>query len=100
MITSQQALSGEETLLEKKKYLINVDFTTESIIHLNPMMYELNPRCKTEPGDPDNGGLTYATEEEAEQYLAEPNSLRYDGRAVTNLKTCVHCAELPDYDLA
>jgi hypothetical protein len=100
MITSQSVLSAEQTLLEKKKYLIKVDFTTESIIHLNPMMYELNPRCNTEAGDPDNGGLAYATEEEAEEYLAEPGSLRFDGRTVTNLKTCKYCAELPDYDLA
>jgi hypothetical protein len=100
MITSQTALAAEETLLERKKYLINIDFPTESIIHLNPMMYEIDTRCDTDPKDPSDGGLAYATEDEAEEYLTERGSLVFNGRGVSNLRTCKLCATLPDYYLA
>lgn len=100
MITSQTSLSTEETLMEKKKYVIDVDFPTVSKIHLNPVMYEINPRCEPTDKDPINGGIVYATEDEVEEYLAVPGALVYDGRKVTNLRTCPLCAKLPDYDLA
>ena len=52
-----------------EKYLINVDFPAESIVHLNPLLYQTNPSCKTGLKNPEHGGLILATAEEVSNYL-------------------------------
>jgi len=83
----------------EKKYLINVDFPERSRIHLNPNLFELDSRCRTGPKNPSDGGAVYASEAEAQRYLALKGSLRFRGRQVTNLQTCKLCSKLSEYGL-
>ncbi len=100
MMTAQEAVAEVSLLGKVKKYMINVDFPTESLIHLNPLVYEIDTRCQPGEKELDDGGIVYATEDEVEEYMAEPRGLIYNGREVTNLRTCKLCARLPDYDLS
>jgi hypothetical protein len=74
-----------------EKYLINVDFPAESIIHLNPLLYQTNPSCKTGLKNPEHGGLMLATAEEVSNYLDGIISLEFHGKKVTNLRRCKIC---------
>jgi len=82
-----------------KKYLIDVDFAERSRIHLNPSLFELDSRCRTDPKKPSDGGTVYASEAEVQRYLALKGSLRFQGKPVTNLQTCKLCSNLPEYGL-
>ena len=75
-----------------EKYLINVDFPAESIVHLNPLLYQTNPSCKTGLKNPEHGGLILATAEEVSNYLDGTISvLSFNGKNVTNLRLCKIC---------
>ena len=75
-----------------EKYLINVDFPAESIVHLNPLLYQTNPSCKTGLKNPEHGGLILATAEEVSNYLDGTISvLAFHGKKVTNLRHCKIC---------
>ena len=76
-----------------EKYLINVDFPAESIIHLNPLLYQTNPSCKTGLKNPEHGGLILATIEEVSNYLDGTVSLEFHGKQVTNLRRCKICQQ-------
>lgn len=77
--------------MKDKKYLINVDFPTESIAHLNPELYTIDRRCQTEIKQRADGGVVYATEEEVEAYLSNRKILTFDGKPVKNLRICKLC---------
>ena len=83
----------------ERKYLINVDLAERSRIHLNPNLFETDSRCRTGQKIPSDGGAVYASEAEAQRYLALKGSLRFQGRQVTNLQTCKLCSKLPEYGL-
>lgn len=85
--------------MNDKKYLINVDFPEISRIHLNPELFNIDPRCRTGPKNPEDGGVVTVTEEEATRYLRNGASLFYDGKQVTNLKRCQLCSNSPEYNL-
>ena len=55
--------------MTNEKYLIYVDFPDESIVHLNPLLYQTSSNCKTGVKNPEHGGLILATEEEVSNYL-------------------------------
>ena len=31
--------------MKEKKYIINIDFNTRSVIHLNPKLFDIDTRC-------------------------------------------------------
>ena len=75
-----------------KKYLINVDFLTDSRVHLNPnyfggMWCRLNEDKKIE-----DGGKVYATSKEARNYLNNKKTLYFKGKKVNNLTRCLNCS--------
>ena len=74
-----------------EKYLINVDFPDESIVHLNPLLYQTSSNCKTGVKNPEHGGLILATEEEVSNYLDGTTNLEFHGKKVTNLRRCKIC---------
>ena len=78
--------------LVEEKYVINIDFPTESIIHLNPLLYQTDPRCQTGLKRSEHGGLILATEDEVSNYLDGTISvLAFHGKKVTNLRHCKIC---------
>jgi hypothetical protein len=78
--------------LVEEKYVINVDFPTESIIHVNPLLHQIDPRCQTGLKKSEDGGLILATEEEVSNYLDGTISvLAFHGKKVTNLRRCKIC---------
>jgi hypothetical protein len=81
------------------KYLINVDFFEISRIHLNPEVYDIDPRCSTGIKDADAGGIVLTTEEEASRYLRKETILTFNSKPVTNLQKCKLCSNKPDYTL-
>ena len=76
-----------------EKYLINVDFPTESIIHLNPLLYPTDSRCQTGVKMPNDGGIVLATKEEVETYLNGSANLLFDDKKVGNLRKCKLCMQ-------
>ena len=76
-----------------EKYLINVDFPTESIIHLNPLLYPTDSRCQTGVKMPNDGGIVLATEDEVETYLNRSVSLLFNDKKVGNLRKCKLCMQ-------
>lgn len=81
------------------KYLINVDFPEISRIHLNPENYDIDARCQTGIKNSSDGGIVYATEEEAASYLMNEDVLTFDGKVVENLQKCKLCSGKLEYDL-
>ena len=78
--------------LVEEKYVINIDFPTESIIHLNPLLHQTDPRCQTGLKKSEHGGLILATEDEVSNYLDGTISvLSFHGKNVTNLRRCKIC---------
>ena len=77
--------------MTNEKYLINVDFPAESIVHLNPLLYQTSSNCKTGVKNPEHGGLILATEEEVSNYLDGTANLEFHGKKVTNLRRCKIC---------
>ena len=77
--------------MTNEKYLINVDFPDESIVHLNPLLYQTSSNCKTGVKNPEHGGVILATEEEVNNYLDGTASLEFHGKKVTNLRRCKIC---------
>ena len=77
--------------MTNEKYLINVDFPAESIVHLNPLLYQTSSNCKTGVKNPEPGGVILATEEEVNNYLDGTASLEFHGKKVTNLRRCKIC---------
>ena len=77
--------------MTNEKYLINVDFPDESIVHLNPLLYQTSSNCKTGVKNQEHGGLILATEEEISNYLDGTASLEFHGKKVTNLRRCKIC---------
>ena len=77
--------------MTNEKYLINVDFPDESIVHLNPLLYQTSSNCKTGVKNPEHGGLILATEGEVSNYLDGKTSLEFHGKKVTNLRRCKIC---------
>ena len=77
--------------MTNEKYLINVDFPDESIVHLNPLLYQTSSNCKTGVKNPEHGGLILATEEEVSNYLDGTTNLEFHGKKVTNLRRCKIC---------
>ena len=76
-----------------EKYLINVDFPTESVIHLNPLLYPTDSRCQTGVKMPNDGGIVLATEDEVRTYLNGSVSLLLDEKKVSNLRKCKLCMQ-------
>ena len=77
----------------KKKYVINVDLSTTSKVHLNPY-YSGNRWCRLdEEKMRKDGGKVYVTREEARRYLNGEETLFFNGRPVTNLTKCKNCSE-------
>ena len=76
-----------------EKYLINVDFPTESIIHLNPLLYPTDSRCQTGVKMPNDGGIVLATMEEVETYLNGSANLLFDDKKVGILRKCNLCMQ-------
>ena len=83
----------------RKKYLINVDFPTKSLIHLNPIWFKIDERCQAGTKMSKDGDPTYASSEELEWFLNQPGSLVYEGKEVTNVAVCKLCSALSGYDL-
>lgn len=81
------------------KYLINVDFPEISRIHLNPENHDIDTRCQPGIKNPRDGGIVYATEEEAASYLRHEDILTFDGKAVENLQKCKLCSSKLEYNL-
>ena len=76
-----------------KKYLINVDFPTESIIHLNPLIHSTGSSCQTGIKIPSDGGIVLATEDEVITYLNGSATLLFDDKKVGNLRRCKNCMQ-------
>ena len=76
-----------------EKYLINVDFPTESVIHLNPLLYPTDSRCQTGVKMPNDGGIVLATEDEVETYLNGSVSLLFNDKKVGILRKCKLCMQ-------
>ena len=76
-----------------EKYLINVDFPTESIIHLNPLIHSTDSRCQTGMKIPSDGGIVLATEDEVITYLNGSATLLFDDKKVGNLRKCKICMQ-------
>ena len=74
-----------------EKYLINVDFPAESIVHLNPLLYQTSSNCKTGIKNPEHGGLMLVTDEEVSNHLDGIVSLKFHGKKITNLRRCKIC---------
>ena len=76
-----------------EKYLINVDFPTESLIHLNPLFMPTGSRCQTGMKIPSDGGKILATEDEVITYLNGSATLLFDDKKVGNLRKCKICMQ-------
>ena len=76
-----------------EKYLVNVDFPTESVIHLNPLLYPTDSRCQTGVKMSNDGGIVLATKEEVETYLNGSVSLLFNEKKVGNLRKCKLCMQ-------
>lgn len=77
----------------EKKYVINVDFSTTSKVHLNPDYFG-NMWCRLdEEKMRKDGGKVYVTGEEARRYLNGEETLVFNGRRVRNLRKCTNCSE-------
>jgi len=77
----------------KKKYIINVDFSTRSRIHLNPFHFN-DMWCKLNMEKMrKDGGKVYVSVEEARRYLKGEETPFFDGRPVKNLVECKNCSE-------
>ena len=76
-----------------EKYLINVDFPTESIIHLNPLIHPTGSRCRTGMKIPSDGGVVLATEDEVKTYLNGSATLLFDDKKVGILRKCNLCMQ-------
>lgn len=77
----------------KKKYVINVDFSTTSKVHLNPYYFG-NMWCRLdEEKKRKDGGKVYVTGREASEYLNGEETLFFDGKPLTNLTKCKNCSE-------
>lgn len=83
----------------EKKYVINVDFPEPSLIHLNPRLFHVDSRCRTGPNVSAGGGMVYASAEEAQHYLDSEGSLLFNGKKVTNLRICMLCSKIPEFQL-
>ena len=82
-----------------EKYLINVDFPTESIIHLNPLIHSTDSRCQTGMKIPSDGGIVLATEDEVITYLNGSATLLFNDKKVGNLRKCKLCMQIFLYKL-
>ena len=82
-----------------KKYLINVDFPTESIIHLNPLIHSTGSSCQTGIKIPSDGGIVLATEDEVITYLNGSATLLFNDKKVGNLRKCKLCMQIFLYKL-
>ena len=76
-----------------EKYLINVDFPTESIIHLNPLIHPTGSRCQTGMKISSDGGILLATEDEVRTYLNGSATILFDDKKVGNLRKCKLCMQ-------
>ena len=76
-----------------EKYLINVDFPTESLIHLNPLFMPTGARCQTGMKISSDGGVVLATEDEVRTYLNGSATLLFDDRKVGILRKCKLCMQ-------
>lgn len=80
-------------MTNEKKYVINVDFSTTSKVHLNPHYFG-NMWCRLDEEKMcKDGGKVYVTSREASKYLNREQTLFFDRRPVTNLAKCKNCAE-------
>ena len=79
-----------------EKYLINVDLPTESIIHMNPLLYQTDTRCTTGVKIPNDGGIILATEEDVRRYLYGTEVLTLGSVRVDNLRWCKICRQHSD----
>ena len=77
----------------RKKYVINVDFSTISRIHLNPLFFD-DMWCRlNEEKMKKDGGKVYVTAEQARKYLNGEKTLFFNGRPVANLAKCMNCSK-------
>ena len=96
LIASTQQKNGGIHLTIKvvdEKYLINVDFPTESIVHLNPLIHPTGSRCQTGMKIPSDGGILLATEDEVRTYLNGSATLLFDDKKVGILRKCKLCMQ-------
>ena len=82
-----------------EKYLINVDFPTESLIHLNPLFMPTGARCQTGMKQLRDGGKILATEDEVITYLNGSATLLFNDKKVGNLRKCKICMKIFLYKL-
>ena len=76
-----------------EKYLINVDFPTESLIHLNPLIMPTGAMCQTGMKQLRDGGKILATEDEVITYLNGSVTLLFNKKVVGILRKCKLCMQ-------
>ena len=75
-----------------KKYLINVDFLTDSRVHLNPNYFG-GMWCRLDEDKKiTDEGKVYATSKEARNYLNNKKTLYFKGKEVKDLTICLNCS--------
>lgn len=84
--------------MDEKKYLINIDFTTTSKIHLNGELHKIDIRCKPREKNKKYGGWVSYSKEEIQKFVDKSEKLSFDEREVTNLVRCDLCAKNKEYD--
>lgn len=75
-----------------KKYVINVDFPTKSVLHLNPDFFNDNWCRLNEDKKQKDGGKVYLSKDEAIDYLTGKKTLCFNGKIVSNLCVCENCS--------
>lgn len=83
---------------DNQKYIINVNFRTGSIIHLNSQKHKVDQRCvRRESKRFRYWVLTF--EDEVKSYLKKIKPLFFEEKEVTNLRKCKLCSQIKEYGL-
>jgi hypothetical protein len=77
----------------EKRYVINVDFATESKVHLNPNHFGKIWCRLNEEKKPEDGGKLYVDAKEALEYLEGKRILIFNGKRVKKLSQCINCSK-------
>lgn len=85
--------------MERKKYIINIDFNTRSVIHLNPKLFDVDSRCIVKEKIKAHGGWEEYSEEEVILFLEQKRKLFFKGRSASELTVCKLCSKLEEYTL-
>ncbi len=83
---------------QDEKYIININFRTGSIIHLNSQKHKVDQRCiRRESKRYRHWVLTF--EDEVKSYLKKTSSFFFEEKEVTNLRKCKLCSQIKEYGL-